>query len=276
MDPINNETQRLLRFAEHRSIRGVAMIVLVILALFLAAQTINTVKEFRFIGGGVPVSNVIAVSGEGEVFAVPDVATFSFSVIEEDANASLAQEMAAKKINQVLSFIERSGVEERDIKTTSFNLYPRYEFRREPCVGFNCPPSGERVLVGFEVNQSVEVKVRDTERAGEIIAGIGELGISNISGLSFTIDDEEILKAEARSLAIEDAKEKAEILAKDLDVSLVRIVSFNEFDQPVFSQRFDVAESAFGIGGAELPVAPELPLGENKIVSRVSITYEIR
>lgn len=272
---MNDETSEFRRLTEHHHIRGAVVVVLWLLVLFLAMQTINAIKEFRFIGGGVPVSNVISVSGEGEVFAVPDVATFLFSVIEERPTAGEAQESAARKINEALSFIKGKGVEESDMKTTNFNLYPQYEFRREPCIGFDCPPSGERVLVGFEVNQTVEVKVRDTTKAGEIIAGIAEFGISNISGLSFTVDDKEILEREARSLAIDDARKKAKELARDLGVSLVRVVSFSESGQPVFFERLSFDTSASAIGGS-VETVPNLPIGENKIVSRVTITYEIR
>jgi len=273
---MDTETEQLLRFTKGHRLRAAAAIVLWLLAAFLLVQTINAVKEFRFIGGGVPVSNVISVNGEGEVFAVPDIATFSFSVIEERDTANAAQDAAAAKINRVLEFVRGEGVEEEDIKTTSFNLYPRYEFKRKVSVNENLlPPERERVLVGFEVNQTVVVKVRDTKKAGALIAGVGELGVSNISGLQFTIDDEEDLMREARSLAIEDAKQKAHELAKDLGVSLMRVVSFSEYGSPIYAQRFDVAESAIalGVGGGAVP---ELPTGENRIVSTVTITYEIR
>jgi hypothetical protein len=249
----------------------------VLLAAFLLIQTVNSIKEFNYIGADVPPVKSITVSGKGEIFAVPDIATFSFAVIEERESASAAQEAAAEASNRIIAFIKEQGIEEKDIKTTSFNLSPRYEFGREVCpVGFSCP-SGERELVGFEVSQTVQVKVRTTSQAGDLIAGVSELGASNVSGLSFTIDDEVALKAQAREQAITDAKTKADALADALDVRLVRIVGYYENDEPYYPI---YAESrALGLGGADAGVslsAPELPTGENQIVSQVNITYEIR
>ena len=198
------------------------------------------------------------------MFAVADIAEFSFSVVEEKETVTEAQEIAAQRINSILDFLDKSEVKETDIKTVNYNVHPRYEFVRE---------SGERVLKGFEVSQNISVKVRDTEEAGTILSGIGERGASNVSGLNFTIDDEEDLKEEAREKAIEDARKKAKKLAKDLDVKLVRVVSFSE-SGPI-SPRFAFAEVATldAVGGGAVP---EIPVGENKITSNVSITYEIR
>lgn len=262
---------------QDRRVTVVSLVVLVLLAAFLLVQTVNSIKEFRFIGGGVPVTNVITVQGEGEVFAVPDIATFTFSVIEEGSDASAAQNAAAEKTNGILSFIKEQGVEDKDIRTTNFNLFPRYEFQREASSSEFFPPSGERVLVGFEVKQSISVKVRDTKEAGRLIAGVSELGASSVSSLNFTIDDEEALMEEARSAAIEDARDKAKQLARDLDVSLVRVVSFSEFGGGGFrGLDFAVATESIAFDDGGGAIAPALPTGENRIVSNVSVTYEIR
>jgi len=268
-DEIN--TQGHCTFAGRR-VKKMLVLVLLVLAIFLVFKTLNTIKEYRFIGGGVAATNTISVSGEGEVFAVPDIAEFSFSVTEERETVAEAQEVSAQKINRILDFLKESDIENADIKTTNYNVYPRYDFIRKECSGGFCPP-GEQVLRGFEVSQSISVKVRDTQEAGVILSGIGERGATNVSGLNFTIDDEEDLQEEARKIAIEDARKKAKQLAKDLNVKLVRVVNFSESGQP-FSPRFAFAEVATldAVGGG----APEIPVGENKITSNVSITYEIR
>ncbi len=135
---------------------------------------------------------------------------------------------------------------------------------------------GERILKGYIVDQSVSVKVRNVDVAGKLLTGVGERGASNVSGLNFTVDNNEELQKEARAKAIADAKEKAEELRKELGVSLVRVVSYGEsgnWPVPYYSK--------LGMGGAmdvrsESAASPEIPTGENKIISNVSITYEIR
>jgi len=261
---------------ERRRLALAAVVVLVLLALFLGVKTIAEVKAMRFIGGGVPVSNTITVNGEGEAFAVPDVATFTFAVIEEASTVAVAQEAATEKTNEAIAYLEAQDIPEKNIKTVGYNVYPRYEYQQQICTEFGCPP-GERELAGYEVSQTIEVRIEDTQKAGTILAGIGEIGVQNISGLHFTVDDEDSVQRDARQQAIADAKAKAEDLADDLGVTIVRVVDFSEsgngyYPRVSYEQSFDTAVSS---GGAT-PPAPDVPTGENKVISNVSITYEIR
>lgn len=250
------------------------------LALFLLVATVGELKGLRFIGSGVPATNTITVSGEGEVFAVPDTAVFSVTVRETAREVKPAQDAAAKKANDIIRYLKGAGIEEKDIKTAEYSVYPQYEWRESkeicPADASICPPSGRQVLTGFEVRQTLTVKVRDTEKAGELLSGVGSRGASEVSGLSFTIDDEDELKTQARDLAIQDAKEKAKKLADSLGVRLVRVVGFQE------SGSSYPPYPVYGMGGAEramdaqVKVAPEVPTGENKFVSNVTVTYEIR
>lgn len=259
-------------FADRR-VRYSTIAVLVVLALFLLVETVGSLKEIRFIGAGVPATNTISVSGEGEVFAVPDIGEFSFSVVEEAETTAAAQNAATEKVNAAIDYLKDNGIEEKDIKTTGFNVFPRYEFR-EAGASFPRPPEGERVLVGFEVRQKIEVKVREPKEAGNLLSGLAEIGVQNVSNLSFTIDDDEALRDEARQKAIADAKEKAEQLADELGVDLVRVVSFSESGGGHVPFRSFAEDAAQGSAGGVS--APQVPTGENKITSRVSITYEIR
>ncbi|MBU1557402.1 SIMPL domain-containing protein [Patescibacteria group bacterium] len=260
-----------------KNVMEVLTLLLLITSVFMVFKTVGEFKSLKYVGQtGV---NTMSFSGEGEVFAVADVASFSFSVIEEAKTPKEAQELSATKINAAVEYLKEQGVEDKDIKTTNYNVSPRYEWKSEQvCAsGVWCPPSEEkRTLVGYEASQSISVKIKDTEKAGDILSGIGEIGVTNISSLSFSIDDEDELNREARKLAIEDAEEKARILSKDLGVKLVRIVSFNEsgvYQRYNTKTLMDVS-TASGMGGEM--ISPELPLGENKITSNVTITYEIR
>lgn len=256
--------------------RMMAATALGVLALFLLILAVSTLKEYRFIGSGVTATNTINVSGEGEVFAVPDTATFSVTIQEEAKEVKDAQEVATKKANDIIAYLKGQGIEEKDIKTADYSVYPQYDYvQAEACREGYCP-GGKQVLRGFQVSQTLTVKVRDTEKAGDLLSGVGSLGASSVSGLSFTIDDQDALEAEARGKAIEDARTKAAELAKQLNVSLVRIVGFSE------NGYYPPMPYAYGRGGVAMDametkaVAPEIPVGENKIVSNVSVTYEIR
>lgn len=217
----------------------------------------------------------ISVDGQAEVFAVPDIGQFSFSVNAEGDTAAVAQEASGTAINDILAYLREQGIEDKDIKTQNYNLYPRYRWEERICPTSSYCPQGERVEDGFEVSQTVSVKVRETDNAGAVIAGVGERGATNISSLNFIIDDIEALKMEAREMAIKDAREKAERLADELGVDLKRVVSFyendNKYYEPYYEARSFSLESAdIGFGGAELPV------GEESTTVEVNITYEIR
>lgn len=245
--------------------------VLVVLGIFLLALTVNTVKEFKYIGSGQYPDSTISFSGTGEVFAVPDVATFSFSVTKEASTVDEAQKAVEDVISVATQILKDQGVEEKDIKTTSYNVYPRYDYRNTSNFG-----GSERVFKGYEVSQTTSVKVKEAAKSGDILGKIGALEVTNVSGLSFQVDDTDELKREARQLAIEEAKEKAEALSKDLGVKLVRIISFYE-DSNDGGYPYPMYESAMGGDGMSVKnTVPTFSTGENKITSRVTITYEIK
>lgn len=243
----------------------------------MAIKSLNALKESSSIGRGVYPSNVITVSGEGKVFAVPDTASFSFTVLEEGKTSSEAQSKATKKTNATIDAIKAMGIDAKDVKTIGYNLNPKYEYQTDRiCTTGYCTP-GKSVLVGYEVSQSILVKIRKTDQAGDVLTKVGTLGVSNISGLSFVTDDMDKIRADARAEAIGDAKAKAKVLANALGVDLGDIVSFNEggaYPVPYYGGVANMKlESSMAMDAS---VAPQLPVGENEISSSVSITYEIR
>lgn len=249
------------------------LVLIIIVSVFFGAKAIRELKALGYVGKELSPAATIVVSGEGEVLTKPDIASFSFSVEKESLNVAEAQSAAAKIVNEILAELKKLGVAEKDVKTLGYNIYPRYEYQSGGVSYEYYPPNGgRRVLAGYVVSQTIEVKVRKITEAGRIIASIGEMGASNLSGLSFSIDKEEEFQAEARRKAINDAQSKAVILAEDLDVTLLRITSFSEsgnYPGPIYYAKAE----GFGMGG---DVAPEVPSGENQIVSNVTLTYEIR
>lgn len=252
---------------------NVVLIVLGLLAAFLAVQTVTSLMELRFVGSGIPAMNTISVEGVGEAVAVPDVATVSFTVSFEEKTVAAAQEKATTLVNSALAYLDEQDIDEKDIKTNSYNVYPQYDYIQTSCLpGVPCR-GGESVLRGYQVSQGVSVKIRDLEEVGIILGGLGEMNVQNISGPNFEIDDIEMVRAEAREEAIKSAKEKAQTLAKDLGVRIVRVVGFWE-DNNRYGGEYDIAYT--NSVKAEGISAPQIPVGESEITTRVNITYEIR
>jgi len=257
-----------------RNIRASVIIFAAVATLLLFAKTIAEVKSWSSIGRDLNPSNTITVAGKGEVIAIPDIATFTYSIVEEGVSVKDAQTKSSAKANATVEFLKKSGIEEKDIKTVGYNVYPKTEYEKMICTQYGCPPAGKANIYAYEVSISYMVKVRDTAKAGDALTVIGSLGASNVSGLDFSIDKREDMERDARAKAIEDAKDKAKVLAKDLGVRLVRIVHFDENSYyPVYS-KFSAVDGRGG--GVEAAPAPALPVGENTISSNVTIVYEIR
>ncbi len=252
------------------------VVVLACAGLLLLAQSVTEMKNWRFIGSGTTATNTIAVSGKGEVFAIPDIAQFTLTVTKEGKDVKSAQKDATEKMNGIIGYLKTAGIEEKDIKTTNYSANPKYEWVQMVCkVGEYCP-GGENKLVGFTVSQTVQVRVRENnDKASEILGEAGARGATEIGSLEFINDDEDALKADARNKAIQDAKQKADALANELGVSIVRIVGFSEDGgyQPPVMYKAARLEAMSADAGAP---APELPVGENKIQSNVTVTYEIK
>lgn len=219
----------------------------------------------------------ITFSGHGEVTAVPDIANISFTIKKEAKTVKVAQEGVALIEKSVLEMLKKNKIEDKDIKTTNASFNPKYEYvyqkQLSVCTEYGCPPNpGKSVIAGYEAYESITIKVRDTDSTGTIMQELGALGVSELSGPNFAIDNEDDLKIDARKKAIADAKEKAKVLAKDLGVRLGKITSFSE------SGSYPVPMYAKGmmdmVGSSTAPAV--IPKGENTISSDVSITYELK
>jgi hypothetical protein len=235
-------------------------ILIIVVILSVSVDVYNKIK--------VDSENRITVSGTGKVYTKPDLALTSFSVITEAETVAQALSQNTEKMNQIISFIKGQGVEDKDLKTIDFNIYPRYEWEEQSKI----PPypAGKRVLVGYEVRQSLQVKIRELTKIGEIIQGAADSGANQVGSLQFTVDDQDELKSQAREKAIEQAKEKAEELASQLGIKLVRITNFSESGIVPRAYMLEESEAAIGAG------APEIEIGETKIEVTVTLTYEIK
>lgn len=234
------------------------VLLLLVLIVFVGAKAKNEIKNETKIA---EYQRTITVSADGKVFAKPDIGQISLSVTREAKTVSEAQKQSAEAMNKVVAFLKGAGIDDKDIKTTNYNIYPKYDYYK-----------GKQTFLGYEVSQSLEIKIRNLEKSGDIIAGATDNGANIVGGLNFTIDDPNALKAEAQKQAIEKAEAKAKELASNLGVRLGKLMNFSEngYVPPIYYAKSE----ALGMGGGS--VAPSIPTGENEITSTVSLTYEIK
>jgi uncharacterized protein YggE len=256
--------------------------VLVILAIFLLTM-------IDHISNTATNANMISFSGEGKVFVKPDIAVISFSILTEAPTSKVAQDSNSQKSKKVVDFIKSQGIDDKDVKTTGYNVYPQYSYPQPMPMGVEVQsypakgssgvaypeyyPSNPKIT-GYQVNQSFEVKVRDLEKVSTILDGLVTAGANQVNNLGFQVDDIEKVKNEAREKAIEDAKAKANSLKKQLGIRLGKIVNFSEggYYPPMYFKAEAMDTSGRGGGGP----LPEIPAGENEVVINVTITYQIK
>jgi uncharacterized protein YggE len=193
--------------------------------------------------------------------------------------AAGAQDAAAKKGNSALAALKQFNIADKDIQTSSYNVYPKYSYS-QPCVYNNangyippCPPS-EQKIIGYTASQTVTLKIRDVNAVGKIVTALGGAEVSDLSGPNFTVENSDALQTEARKQAIDEAHAKAEELAKELGVRLVRVVNYSEGGGGYPVPMMYKAEAAGSTADAR--TVPTVPTGENEITVDVSVTYEIR
>lgn len=212
-----------------------------------------------------------SVSGEGEVMAVPDIATFNFGVISQGGlGIEALQNDNSSKVNSAIDFLKSNGIDDQDIKTQNYNLYPRYE--RDQCVyGMPCNFSDPKII-GYTINQTIDVKIRDFSKIGDVLAGVVKNGANSVSNISFDIDDQDALQNEARDKAIVKAQAKAKEIAKSAGFKVGKLISINEG----YSPQSYKAVSGMGIGGSFEDASPSIEPGSQEVIVSIFLVYEIK
>jgi uncharacterized protein YggE len=266
---MNEETRDTLVIAS-RPVRIAASAALAMLALFLLVQTFDAMA--RFGEGENPQVNTLTVSGEGKSSATPDIARVSFTVQESASTVAAAQDAATKRANDSLAALKELGIDDKDVKTSGYSVSPQYESQRPCYPGVLCVQTSSNTITGYQVAESIDVTIRDTAKAGDVVGKLGSLGVQNISGPNFTVDDDSGVMNDARAEAIKNAHDKAVQLAKELGVSLGDVVSYNDQQGPMPYASYK--------GGVAMDMAmasaPSLPVGTDERTVTVQVTYRIK
>lgn len=232
----------------------VAVIGLMLIAGLSACGTVNS--------SGYNMTPQINVTGNGQVYIVPDVAYVNIGVHSEAPEVAAALESNNQQAQAIRDTLIDQGVEEKDIQTSAFNVYPMQEYS----------PTGEVTGTKYVVDNTVMVTVRNLGNLGMLLDSAVTSGANTINSITFDATDKDAAYAEARKLAVEKAKQQAQDLADEAGVELGKIISLNAYNsgpQPVYD-----VKSYSGVGGA----AETVPVAAGQIVISVdaSISYAIK
>lgn len=243
---------------------GIALITIALLALVMS------LSEWKTMSRGGSNSASITVTGAGEITAAPDIATVNFTIRESAKTVPEAQKLAEAKMVKAIASLTTLGIDKKDTKTVSYTVNPKYDTQPAYCLNGYCP-AGKTIVTGYEVGESVQVKVRKIEKAGDVLGALGTANITEISGPEFTVDDINKVQASAKEKAIADARAKAKATASSLGVSLGSIIQYSEDNGGYYPV-------AYGIGGGMKSQAADsvsVPTGESVIKSHVTVTYSV-
>ena len=182
-----------------------------ILSLLLTLLLILSVPTLAF------ADSEITVTGTGEVQVPADMAIVSLGVTVTDKEVLKAQKRANQAVADIREALIDLGIEEEDINTDYINIYAQYDYS-----------AGTEVLAGYYAGSTLAIRVTDMEQVGEVIDAAFAAGANTLNGITFSATDTKDAKAKALKAAVEDAREKAEVLAAASDLELLSIESITE------------------------------------------------
>ena len=206
-------------------------------------------------------STELAVVGEGKVDVVPDTIYVDLGIsVMNVPTAESAQSKIDEVNNKIIAALKSLGVDAKDVKTSNYNITPAYSYF----------PEKENKISGYNGNATVNVKLKDAKLATSVIAKATEAGANQIQGTRFVVDEPEKYREEARNKAIENAKEQAQKLSKELGISLGKVVNIVESTN---NQSYPAYERAM-LGGAKTDAGPVLEPGTQTVTSTVTLFFE--
>ena len=169
----------------------------------------------------------IWVTGQASINVEPDLVLLTVGVETTGETVAQARAEAAAAMSAIVEAVKAHGLEDRDIQTQSFNIWPRYEY---PEVVTLEGSSRRQVLVGYTVSNLATIKVRNVDAVGTVIDDAAEAGgdATRIHGIDFTVEDPKPFMEQLREEAVADARAKAEHMASLSQVTLGELVYLGE------------------------------------------------
>jgi uncharacterized protein YggE len=207
-------------------------------------STINQTKGEPFV-----------VLGEGKVSVTPDIAKVTLGIEGTGASLKTVQNAVNTKSKALTDAVKKLGIGESDIKTTSYNVYPQYDYT-----------TSTRRITGYQVSTNYEITIKDFDKVNDVITAGTGVGANVVGNVSFDLKDE----TETEKM---NAKTKAEGLAKAAGITLGKIINVSEsFGGNEIRPMYATKDAASG--GASIPA--DIEPGETEITVTISLSYEVR
>lgn len=213
-----------------------------------------------------PVSGTVApgvlTTGDGTVKIRPDTAIVSVGAVAQAATAAEAQAGVADRVDRILKQAASLGVAEKDTKTTSYQIQPQYAYAQDKAPR----------ITGYQASQQIQFTFRKIDGVGKALDALTANEAANTLAIRLTVDDPKPAAADARRLAIEEARSKAAAMAKAAGVSLGRVIAVSDLSSPS-GQLGDSVKLAIPAAGR---ADTQIPTGDLDVTVRVQVQFEIQ
>jgi uncharacterized protein YggE len=253
------------------------MIVVLVLVLGAIALGILAILRDKILQND---QNQFVVTAEGKVTAPPDVATVDFSVQSTiSKNIGDIVKDGNTKMNAIIAALTVLKIDKADIQTNQYQLNPIYNYpvvTNAPMIGGSSSVSTQTVLQGYQLTQGITIKIRDLNTVGDAIQAAIAAGANQAGGVSFTIDDQDKIRAQARALAITKAADKAKAIAQQSGLKLGELINVTENTGPVpyYANSYDMKSISAGVVAPA--VSPSIQSGSLDITDDVVLTYKVK
>lgn len=205
--------------------------------------------------------NTVTASGQGRVYAAPDVATMSFGVTVEGAQAKAALDQSSQVADKIIAALKKQGVKAEDVQTSGISIYPVQNDR-----------GGKIVVTGYQASISVNAKLRDLAKVGDVIEAASGAGANTISGPQFEISEDSEQRSDAIEKAVAAAKKNAEAMAKASGKSVGKVISITSSAVNVPMPMGARAEAFGAMDSAKVPVEA----GQVEVSADVTVMFELK
>ncbi len=219
------------------------------------------------------IANTISVAGEGKTTVSPDTFVINLSISELASGTQQAQKAANDKFLKISAVLKANGVNDKSIQTKSVSVYPEYD-----------RSASQRKLLWYRAQQSLEIKINGdnfVQSGSDVIDQVAKIGNINVDNTSFELKDKNKAMEVARQKAFDDAKEKAEQLAKVGGVRLGKPLTINDtsvqyYPSPIMYAKSDMAVSVDGMWWGEgTNAVSSISAGENEVTININVVFQI-
>jgi uncharacterized protein YggE len=242
------------------------------LLAFLALMLSFSTNTWTVFAADTAPTRSITVTGDADVRVVPDEVVFVFGVEIGDPNLTMAKNQNDARVAQVINKLKSMGIDQKYIQTDRINIEPRYKdtYMRTD-------------VIGFVVRKTIAVILNDVSKFDDVLTSSLDLGVTNVQNIDFRTTELRKYRDQARTLAIQAAREKAEAMSKELGMKVGKPVTIREEYSnwwSSYSWRWDggsMSQNVVQNAGGNPSVSDDSSFapGQITINARVSVTFEI-